>query len=293
MSTSVPTSVQISVPIIDDQHDVFVKFGLEFLKYGVSPDFIKSIEFQGFDSAVTVTTLIKNHIASYGQFNKDAFANDMMKLCAICLMRGTKISKMVEKMSVEGRSDIDRLVRIYKIQSTDPKAHPLRTTITLSRVSACFPMNAAAIILSGRVEVENGIPALPDFLAFPSGGALIPSHSGFGSYRSAWRKWTNTFSRKIKAKSSVSMMRMLLTCGDKLVRCQMWNICALMLLEAKGSVLKISDGTKPIDMPTNPTIKMMCEAVKNEDEGDDEEEDDDDMDEDEDTTETSKKRKAV
>lgn len=112
-------------------------------------DLTATLAYQGFDTRRILTQLWLHHSAS--GHPRSVFIKDMGVMIQMLLMRGTSIvtENGKKKMTPAGRALVESFVRKYSIVPTaggDPYA------ITLSRVSACFPLTT--------IQVLKHVPAI-------------------------------------------------------------------------------------------------------------------------------------
>nr|APG79251.1 putative nucleoprotein [Hubei blood fluke virus 2]APG79258.1 putative nucleoprotein [Hubei blood fluke virus 2]APG79280.1 putative nucleoprotein [Hubei blood fluke virus 2] len=92
---------------------------------------------------------VYSHLCSKAQ-NVTTLKADVKDMITVFLMRGNNVNKMKTSMSVEGVKILDALVLKYNIKSSLQR-NDKRKTLTLSRVSLCFP----AYSLMGMVQLHH------------------------------------------------------------------------------------------------------------------------------------------
>nr|WKW48670.1 putative nucleoprotein [Philippines blood fluke virus 2] len=92
---------------------------------------------------------VYSHLCNKAQ-NVTTLKADVKDMITVFLMRGNNVNKMRTSMSVEGVKILDALVLKYNIKSSLQR-NDKRKTLTLSRVSLCFP----AYSLMGMVQLHH------------------------------------------------------------------------------------------------------------------------------------------
>jgi len=184
----------MTTKITKDNYDDLIQ-DMEKMSFDMST-LIDDISYIGFDIYTVIGSMTKKEV------NKEAFKKDISVLITIALSRGTKIKKMVVKMSDVGKKLVEDLKKKYEIKDTVPKS---ATDVTLGRVLACFP-TVAATILHKNAEInlvgEGGI--IDRRLMFPGSVAIIPK--SFDLLIARYKRWSETFSEVIGAdKSQVAL----------------------------------------------------------------------------------------
>jgi len=138
---------------------------LQFEKY-------KVVDFIGFDAFKVVGSLLKK--AAEEKISMEDLKDDIIWMLVICLKKGSVTKNNKDKMSEEGKKQVDRLMTKYGMQFAAGKgATP--ELITFTRVLAAFPIAALSIMSHiGSRPVPAG----------PFGSAVVPSfmqHQVFAS----------------------------------------------------------------------------------------------------------------
>lgn len=151
-------------------------------------EFMESIAYEGFDAVAIADAFKKANIGCIKRMFKD-----IIKLVTFVINRGTQVQKAVKKMKPSGVKELGDLVKRYKIQATGGN---LRTTVTMGRILATFPMYAAEVIARGLGRVIGEVPpGLPRFYAFPGGAALIGPDDTVTF--DLWLVWQSNFAKVI------------------------------------------------------------------------------------------------
>jgi len=135
--------------------------------------FENQFRFEGFNPRLMRTT-----IANKGGAHTKT---DLPMLITLFCMRGTNLHKYKEKMSETGREMVNDLINRYSIPRAGVKLN--RSTITLSRVAACFPdvvfrsMVEKPGIISDTVNLDD-VPECPRVLVVPCFASTVPKRLG-------------------------------------------------------------------------------------------------------------------
>nr|ABQ23522.1 nucleocapsid [Phlebovirus sp. Be An 356637] len=109
-----------------DYARIAVEFSGEAINLAEIQGWVTDFAYQGFD-ARRIVELVQ-------QKGGAGWKDDVKMMIVLCLTRGNKPTKMVEKMSPEGKVKVNRLISTYGLKSGNPG----RDDITLSRVAAAF-----------------------------------------------------------------------------------------------------------------------------------------------------------
>ena len=154
-------------------------------------EIINLIEYQGFNPEKVMRELARI------EPDEETRKADMKILVLLIAIRGTKGSKSTQKMTSEGAKMINDLLDKYSITDRKPEG---ASTITLSRISACYAMQVSKRIKKGQGRVVGKVPRhLPECYCFPAGGSLLPRSNEEAI--ASWKKWRRSFSAVINGKA--------------------------------------------------------------------------------------------
>ncbi|AKF42394.1 N protein [Capira virus] len=106
--------------------EIAIQFASESIDESTIAAWVSDFAYQGFD-AKQVIILIKKR-------GGENWKEDVKKMIVLSLTRGNKPSKMVNKMSDEGKKVVNELISKYKLKT----GNPARDDLTLSRIAAAF-----------------------------------------------------------------------------------------------------------------------------------------------------------
>jgi hypothetical protein len=138
---------------------------LDYSKYNV-------VDFIGFDAFEVVRSLLSKQEDL--KITKDELKQDIMWMLAITLKKGSVTKNNKEKMSKEGKAEVDRLIAKYDMRMTTGKGSS-PGLVTFTRVLSAFPIAALNML------VQIGPRSVP---AGPFGSSVIPGfmqHQVFAS----------------------------------------------------------------------------------------------------------------
>jgi len=148
---------------------------------------VEEVKFVGKDIDELIKTLKGK------ETNPDAFAKDMSYLCMLVCVRGTSMTKLMDRSSPEAKRKIEGYVRKYGIVP-HLKTVPMKTP-TLPRIASLFPLLISEI----REKFNTNVPnigddnGLPKRYWFPGGGALMTEDT-----LPLWLEWYASFCRIVK-----------------------------------------------------------------------------------------------
>lgn len=144
--------------------------------------------YDGFQPVVFLTMLAGK--AKKSGISSQDFQKDLMFLCRIILMRGSKINSIKKKLKVEGIAKFAELVKRYGIIETqkDKLAKDYTANdVTMGRIGASCPQVCAKILLDGNFMPVIIEPELPIMYHFNNGACLIPKN--MTEVHKAWLRW--------------------------------------------------------------------------------------------------------
>nr|AHK60941.1 nucleocapsid protein [Karimabad virus] len=151
---------------MSDFASIAIEFGNEPIDRDAVSTWLNEFAYQGFDPRVIIEKIT----------TADNWKTDVKKMIVLALTRGNKPEKMTAKMSPEGKAEVTRLVKKYKLKSGNPG----RNDITLSRVAAAFATwTCNAIFYVQEFMPVNGAqmdelsPGYPRPMMHPSFAGLI------------------------------------------------------------------------------------------------------------------------
>jgi hypothetical protein len=122
--------------------------------------------------------------------DKDVFKKDMALFIVIGATRGTNTSKMVNRMSDDGKAKLMSLVAKYGVVA-HKKDVPMKTP-TLPRMMALFPGEIYSYRRTKGLKPLGTVPrGFDSALCFPGGAALIKPTNVLGT--DDWLKWYESF----------------------------------------------------------------------------------------------------
>jgi hypothetical protein len=131
-------------------------------------EWLEQIKYRGFD-CLAILKVIKQKEASHVVRNRE-----VGKLCAVLISRGSDITKVKQRMSPEGRAEVDRLQLKYGIQKGG-KNYP-KEVVTLSRIGATFPAICGFVSNLNAYEPKYGAGwgVVPKAFSLPQIPACFP-----------------------------------------------------------------------------------------------------------------------
>jgi len=172
--------------------------GLEMFEADIKglSKYINNFSYEGFDPLVIYKCLAE--CAEKNARSSDEFTSDMAKLIILILVRGIKWSKSSEKMSDEGKKEVQRLKSMYSIIES---SRPGKTDVIPGRIPAVFPALTANLLNSHRFMIPLAVKSddLPVYLHFPQAPSIIPS-SDSDTFNN-WLVWAKNFDKVINPKS--------------------------------------------------------------------------------------------
>lgn len=140
--------------------------------------FITLVAFDGFSAEA-----VHKEVMACAFKAKRSAAADIIKMIIIVIIRGTMVSKMEVRSSVDAAKEIDALKKIYHlVDNVRSNANKRRTCITLGRICSVYAPVAATLVHAypdietalNHKEMKNLIPDFPKVLLTPGFAALIP-----------------------------------------------------------------------------------------------------------------------
>jgi hypothetical protein len=163
--------MSISNADIDNLLSLINKGDIESLK---SEDF-DQFQYQGFDPIQIVRALLK--VKNNEKLDDDMFRKDVYVMVAIGMIKGSVTDKNLGKMSDKGKSDVEKIMKMYGIVKGGGRGQPAGT-ITFPRVMATFPDIAVRMVsVLGAKDFRGGpmlSSRLPGYLKVSVFPAVIP-----------------------------------------------------------------------------------------------------------------------
>lgn len=154
-------------------------------------------EYHGFDPNITYNVL-KKHATDKSK-TRDEFKFDMKLLCAVVLMRGTNLIKIMSKSNDDVRNKLQKLKTVYQIER--PKKENINNkTIIMSRITATFPQICRNLIIKKSITPKIKIEGLPDDICFNGGVVFIKSNNL--DMINKYKQWAIQFDKLINGLNS-------------------------------------------------------------------------------------------
>lgn len=150
-----------------------------------------SIAYDGFNPRNTISLLMKR------EPNTIKLKKEIGRLMTLYIERGNNLEKALGKMKDKGSSEVRNLMAKYSIKSrVGPTGS--RDTITLARVSACFPVLTMTIMASlDNVRIIGDRGVLPKHWCFPAAASLLRAEDFTTPHGIAFLAWSLSFSRVV------------------------------------------------------------------------------------------------
>lgn len=150
-----------------------------------------SIAYDGFNPRNTISLLMKR------EPNVVKLKREVSRLMTLYIERGNNLEKALGKMKEKGSSEVRSLMAKYSIKSrVGPTGS--RDTITLARVSACFPILTMTIMASlDNVRIIGDRGVLPKHWCFPAAASLLRADDFTTPHGIAFLAWSLSFSRVV------------------------------------------------------------------------------------------------
>ncbi|API68903.1 nucleocapsid protein [Urucuri virus] len=151
-----------------DYQRLAVEFASEVPSETVVRQWVEDFAYQGFDANNVMRLLVER--------GGNSWKDDARKMIVLCLTRGNKPNKMIEKMSETGKATVKQLIAKYSLRTGNPG----RNELTLSRVCtalAGWTCQAAVVVqdylpVTGRT-MDNYSANYPRPMMHPSFAGLI------------------------------------------------------------------------------------------------------------------------